>query len=173
MTPAIANPKLEVELQPFPPKATEKAWAWLNEFPKYNFDDDGPTSLNEFKMSLLWRVQHGQTIIGVIHESECVGLIGIERKTERRAEFCGICFSKAVHGKGVAAEALRILFRTLWADGVDKVEAQFFADNYRVARFFHKLGAKSEGVRRAHTLRGGKAVDCRLVGWTKEDWKES
>lgn len=161
-------PNGPVSLVPFPVASIEDAWGWLNEFPKANFDDDGPKSLEDFKAGLLWRVQNHHAIIGVLHAGACVGIIGMKQVSPQRAEFSGICFSKAVHGKGIAFAALSQLIAALWQDeGMRKIEAKHFADNQRVARLFAKLGGRFEGLLRQHVTRNGVPIDCKLVGWIK------
>ena len=157
----------DVSLVPFLPAWVPMAWEWLNEDQNANMDDYGPKTLAEFSADLLKRHTAGQVIIGVRHGGTPVGIIGFQPVTPWLGHFTGICFAKAVHGKGVAFEAIQSLLKALWLDGYQKVEAQFFADNLRIARLFSKLGAHDEGMRYGHTLRGGRPVDLKLMGFCR------
>lgn len=157
----------DVSLVPFQPAWIPLAWEWLHEFPEANFDDYGPKTLQEFAGDLLERVQGGQLIIGVVSGGVTVGIIGFQPLTERLGKFAGICFSKAVHGQGIAFSAVKMMLETLWVEGYEKIEMKFFADNERIANLFHKLGAHDEGMLFEHTLRGGRAIDCKLMGFVR------
>jgi len=154
-----------ISIIPFPAELLETAWGWLQECRRFNFDDYGPRTLDEFvehmaarsasEMEYLWAVTLG---------GEAVGMIGVTRPAERLAVFHGICFTKRVHRKGVALEAVQAIIDGLHSSGVERIEASFFADNGRVRRFFQKLGLSDEGTLRARTLRDAKPVDVRVMG---------
>lgn len=159
----------DVSLVPFPPASIPDAWRWLNEFPKSTLDDYGPKTEKEFAVDLLRRVKSGQIVLGAKHQGVCVGIIGFQQVTPRMGHFAGICFSKEVHGKGVARAALSLLMNTLWAAGLEKIEAVHFADNQRIFRLLCKLGGFSEGLLLKHALRDGRAIDCRVVGFLRPE----
>ena len=164
-----AQEKPIVKLIPFPPGMVGEAWKWMHEFPAANFDDDGPKTLADFSAQLLASVQRGSNIIGVEHDGKTVGIVRLTRLNSRLAMFGGICFSKEVHGKGIARAALEQVIAILWLDGIEKIIAQYFADNQRVRSFLAKLGAKDEGFHRKHAKRGGKIIDVRSIAFFKPD----
>jgi len=149
-------------LSPFPASALPRAWEWLREFPANNFDDYGPRTLEEFLAVMEERASQEFTW-GVLYEGELCGIIAFLPLTERTGTFHGICFTRSVHGKGIAKEAVGQVIEELFASGIQKIQAGIFADNIRVARFLTGLGAVEEGLLREQTMRGGIAVDMQLL----------
>ncbi len=133
---------------------------WLHEHPKCNFDDYGPRTVDEIEAKLA-----NVTIRtwGVIHDGAPCGVIAYQSIAPEFGAFAGICFTESVHGKGIARLAVQRVLNRLWAEGVEKISASYFADNLRVARFLAKLGAVREGLLRAQTRRNGEPVDMELV----------
>lgn len=133
---------------------------WLRERPECNFDDYGPSTVEGIEAKL-----SNVTIRswGVVYEGAPCGVIAYQALTPEVGGFAGICFTESVHGKGVALLAVQRVLNRLWAEGVEKISATYFADNLRVARFLAKLGAVREGLLRAHTRRNGAPVDMELV----------
>lgn len=154
----------QLSLQPFPAESIPLLWEWMHEYPKANLDDYGPRTLEEFRMYLLGRAQAGTKTLGVKVDGEFVGAIAV-LQLDRIAFFRGICFAKAVHGKGVAPHAVGLVLQAHWEEGFRKVGAEFMADNRRVRDFLEKLGAVDEGYFKAETMRGGRPVDVRRVAF--------
>jgi len=170
------NANLQI-VTPFPPEHYERLWGWLRQFPSQNFDDAGPKSLDELTQDMAARSESGQTIYEVLQSGEPVGVIAVSKVDfiHHQAKFCGICFDKAVHGKGIAIEAVRVVLRKLFADGVQSVVAAYFSDNIAARKMFQKLGQYSAGrvgivpiVRDAGSFRnpatrGGQPVNMTMV----------
>ena len=156
MTPAV-------QIVPFPEAHAHLLWAWLHEFPEQNFDDTCPKTLKEFLKARertfpgmrSWEVLHNGAPVGCI--SHCPAELGAER-------FCGICFTKSVHGTGVALDATRMVLERIFKDlKVPAVAAIYFEDNHRVARFLRKLGAGRPARLENATTRGGQLIAAEQV----------
>lgn len=154
--------KATVELVPFPVVWLPEAWRWLNEDRDANFDDSGPMTAAHFTRELRLRLEREQ-VYGVTADGRAVGFFGYQPITPRLGTFHGICFTRRVCGTGIPADAIGQFLEARFANGVEKICASFFADNLRVARFFQKLGAVSEGLHRKHTVRHGVPIDVALV----------
>jgi|SRR5579864_8788951 len=152
---------------PFPAEAISLVWDWMNEFPLANFDDYGPNNLAEFVEEMADRSLRESSWI-VLADGDPVGYVGYIPITQRLGTFHGICFTKRVHGSGVAHEAIASILRDLYRLGVEKVAASFFSDNLRVGRFLTSLGAVDEGLLREHTLRNGEKMNMRVMAFFKE-----
>jgi RimJ/RimL family protein N-acetyltransferase len=142
-------------------------WAWMQEAPMMNLDDYGPQNASAFGLEMDNRVRH-EWVWGVTMDGQPVGAIGVAPGTSRTAMFHGIVFTAAVHGLGVAQKAVRDVLAWLWANGIEKVSAAYFADNLRVGAFLWRLGAVQEGLLRRQTVRGGEAIDMALVAFFRE-----
>jgi RimJ/RimL family protein N-acetyltransferase len=149
-------------VSPLPSAWIPHLWEWLQEAPAANFDDYAPRTRTAFRDAFLARLTVERTW-GVRLEGSPVGVIAYVPITARLGTFHGICFTQHVCGTGVAREAVSYVLEQLWASGVEKVCASFFADNGRVHRFFAKLGARDEGTQRAQTIRYGEPLDLSLV----------
>jgi RimJ/RimL family protein N-acetyltransferase len=154
-------------VSPFPAEAFPAVWTWLQEFPANNFDDYGPRTYETFQAAMQDRAAVERTW-GVLHEGQPCGIIAYLPLSERLGIFHGICFAQSVHGKGIAKAAVRQVLDELFASGVFKVQAAFFADNLRVGRFLIGLGAVEEGLLRKQTMRDGIAIDMQLLAFFKE-----
>jgi len=150
-------------VSPFPASDLGRLWNWLHEYPEANTDDYGPVSFEEFSIEMRRRMESGERTWGVLSDGALCGAIGFAPATERLGWFHGICFSQSVHGRGIARQAVARVLDELFASGIEKVCAGYFADNARIDRLFKRLGAVEEGLLRAQTLRNGKPVDMRLI----------
>jgi RimJ/RimL family protein N-acetyltransferase len=154
-------------LDNFPDDRWADVWRWLHQFPLCNFDDYGPRNLQAFEAEMRRRVVAGEFVLGVSSDAgDLVGIIGFRPMAPGWGMFAGICFDKSVHGTDVTRAAVRAALKSLFErQGFRKVSAWYFADNRRVHHFLVSLGASEEGFLRAHTMRGGVAVDMRLVAF--------
>jgi RimJ/RimL family protein N-acetyltransferase len=152
-------------LCPFPRESLPLAWSWLDEFPLANFDDYGPATEEAFCLEMARRLAAGESLLGVKLDGELVGFLGYATISPRLAAMHGICFTKRVHGSGIAAWAVNELIETLYQCGVEKLSAHYFADNEKIRRLLAKCGAHDEGLLRIHTLRQGVPLDLRLVAF--------
>lgn len=148
---------------PFPLSEVPKLWEWMNEFRKFNFDDYGPQTLDEFYLLVGNKLKAGHVLCGVKYKGHIVGIVCFDQSNPKVGMFHGICFSKDVHGTGIPQAAVEMILEKMFEAGVEKVKACFFSDNGRVKRFFKKLGSVDEGKLRAETMRDGKPQDCFLV----------
>ena len=154
-----------VSLAPFPAESLGDLWAWCNEYPKANFDDFGPNTSQDLRALWGLRIAAGYKLIGVTVGDKFVGAIGFQPSTSGVGRLCGICFSKGVHGKGVAKQAVTAVLAALWAEGYRKVTAEYLVTNHRISHFLVKLGAVQEGYFKAETMQSGRAVDVRSVAF--------
>ncbi len=153
-------------VSPFPPGELPLAWAWLHEFPANNFDDYGPTTYAEFAEEMERRGGAEQTW-GIMAAGHLCGIVAYLPYTPRSGTFHGVCFTRSVHGTGIPRAAVRAIADEIFASGVEKISASFFASNLKVHRFLAGLGAVDEGLMRQHTLQGGIPIDMRLVALFK------
>ena len=152
---------------PFKREDLPLLWEWVQEFPQANFDDSGPRDYTVFERIMTDRIQNEVTC-GVILDNTLVGIIGYKPTDEHSGSFHGICFAHAIHGRGVATKAVRTFIAKLYAGGVEKISAQYFASNRRVRRFLKNLGAKDEEYVRDATAQNGLPMDMYLVSFVKE-----
>lgn len=150
-------------LSPFPAIFVPRLWRWLQDVPLAHFDDDGPTTLDAFTATLSARAATERTW-AILCEDRAVGYVGYQPMTARTGTLHGICVTREVWGTGVAADGVQQVFDELFASGVEKISATFFADNTRVRRFLEKQGAVVEGRLVAQTVRGGVPIDLTVVG---------
>jgi RimJ/RimL family protein N-acetyltransferase len=148
-------------------------WKWLNEYPRANFDDGGPQMIEEFEVEMGRRFQRGEICMGALHNGKLVGCIGYAPVTHRLGSLHGICFSKDVHGTGVAAFAVKNFLKMLFTGKVEKVFATYFQDNTRIKKFLRKQGFVHEGTLIDHTVRGGRVTTMSLVALHKKNFTEA
>ena len=147
-------------------------WKWLNEYPRANFDDEGDKCIEEFEITMGRRLGRGEICMVAIFNKEPVGCIGYAPVTHRLGSLHGICFSKEVHGSGVAAFALKNFLKILFSGKVEKVFATYFHDNLRIKKFLRKQGFVHEGTLIDHVVRGGKVTTMSLVALHKKNFVE-
>src|SRR6202162_902009 len=152
-----------VTLTSFPLNRIPDLWRFAHEFADRNIDDYGPATEQEFTAGLLLRLENGETMTAVYADGVLVGAIGYCPLTARLGLFHGICFTQSVHGSGIPFEAVRLFIGERFQEGVEKIQAAYFADNRRVRRFLIKLGAEDEGYMRKQTTRHDKPIDMWLV----------
>ncbi len=144
-----------------------RLWEIMREFPLNNFDDSGPRSLGEFEELMAARARR-EMLLGFHVAGELAGAMAYQGASGRSGMLRGVCFARSVHGTGVPLAAVASAIAALFADGVEKISAQMFADNERAWRFFQKLGAVEEGLLRAHTTRSGELIDVRVIALFRE-----
>jgi len=148
-------------------------WKWLNEYPRANFDDSAPQMIEEFEVEMGRRLGRGEICMGALHNGKLVGCIGYAPVTHRLGSLHGICFSKDVHGTGVAAFAVKNFLKMLFAGKVEKVFATYFHDNLRIKKFLRKQGFVHEGTLVDHVVRGGKVTTMSLVALHRKNFTEA
>jgi UDP-4-amino-4,6-dideoxy-N-acetyl-beta-L-altrosamine N-acetyltransferase len=95
-----------------------------------------------------------------------VGTIGLSHidQVNRRAEYGVLIGEPGARGKGLAAEASRLLlgyaFGTL---GLRRVYLHVFARNADALRLYRRVGFQPEGVLRQHVRKGDEFLDVALM----------
>lgn len=95
-----------------------------------------------------------------------VGTIGLSHidRTHRRAEYGVLIGEPGARGKGLAAEASRLLlnyaFQTL---GLRRVYLQVLTRNTEALRLYRRVGFEPEGVLRQHVWKGGEFLDVAVM----------
>lgn len=156
-------------ISPFPRAAYALAWEWLNQFPAANFDDSGPRTLAEFAIEMDRRLAAGERTWGFEHGGRLVGIAGYAPLAPHWGMLRGICFDQPAHGRAIAEAAIRGMLDEIFAAGVEKISASYFADNARIHRFLARLGAIEEGYLRRQARRAGQPVDMRLVAFHRKE----
>lgn len=147
---------------PFPVEDYKWSWKVLAEFPDYNFDDLGPKTFGDYVKEMNER-QHVERVTQVLADGVRVGVIGFRPVSLTTGFFHGITFTSSVHHTGIPQTAVSMFLDDLWANGIKKVSAAFFAPNHRIQNFLIGLGFEEEGYLKAHATQGGKPVDMRLM----------
>lgn len=104
-----------------------------------------------------------QEFVIVERESgRAVGTIGLSQIDRRhhRAEYGVLIGEPAARGKGLAAEASRLLLRYAFGElGLHRVFLHVLADNEPALRLYERLGFKTEGCLRQHVSKAGRLRD--------------
>jgi RimJ/RimL family protein N-acetyltransferase len=158
---------LTIRSRPLSGEDLPRLWEIMHEFPECNFDDAGRRSFAEFEQSIADRIGR-EILVSFDVSGELAGAFAFQPFDERSGVLRGVCFARQVHGTGVPLEAMRGAIAALFADGIEKISAQMFADNERAWRFFQKLGASEEGLLRRQTRRAGELIDVRIIAFFKE-----
>ena len=91
-----------------------------------------------------------------------VGITGLSQidRRHRRAEY-GVLIGEAdARGRGLAAEASRLLLRYAFGDlGLHRVFLHVLADNEPALHLYGRLGFKTEGCLRQHVFKDGRLRD--------------
>ena len=143
---------------PFQGDALEQLWEWLLEYPEANFDDYGPKTFAEFCSSIANRSQH-ERMWQVKKDGTPCGVVRYFPVTDRLGSLHGICFAKGICSRQEKREAVRFVLAEIFAGGVEKICAGYFADNMKIAKFLSDLGAVREGYFAHHTMRNGQQLD--------------
>jgi len=154
---------LDIELQsPFPTEHYGLLWKWMAEYPANNSDDFSPKTYVGFQVDMDLR-QEREDVFLVLYEGKPVGAIGYTPMTPHAGMMHGILFSKSVHGKGVAKQAMQMFMAKVFASGVAKISASYYEHNKRVGRFLESLGFKVEGLMINQTIQDSKPINMVLA----------
>jgi RimJ/RimL family protein N-acetyltransferase len=159
-------------ISPFPAEHIHLLWGWMCEDRLASFDDSGPRSLDEFRHHMACRVNDGQEIWEVLKDDVPVGAIGYAETAKGIGMFKGICFTKSVHGTGVAREAVSRVLEKAFSEGVGIVYARYFASNTKIARFLARFAAERLMRSNSNVLQGGKIVTWELVSITADAFRK-
>lgn len=156
-------------VSPLPASWLPRLWDWIQEAPAAHLDDTGPPTVEAFITALLHRQAAGERSWGIEVDGIPVGAIGYAPITRRLGTLHGICVTTAVCGTGTARAALFQILDELFASGVEKIAASYFADNLRVHRFLARAGFVEEGLLVDHTVRDGQPLSLRIVALFRPD----
>ena len=99
-----------------------------------------------------------------------IGLSAIDRH-HRRAEYGIVIGESAALGRGLAADASRLILNYAFDSlGLHRVFLHLFRDNARALRLYERLGFTAEGLLRRHAMRRGEFVDVIVMGLLREEW---
>lgn len=107
---------------------------------------------------------------------EAVGGIGFSPGTdvERFSAEIGYWLGEAYWGRGIAAEALRLVSEYAFRDcGMLRLYALPFADNQQSMRVLEKAGYEKEAILRASSVKFGKPRDQALYALINSAWRTS
>ena len=128
------------------------------------FSDAPPT--REMHLRWLADVEAGgdrrEFMIVERESGRAVGTIGLSQidRRHRRAEYGVLIGEPAARGKGLAAEASRLLLRYAFGElGLHRVFLHVLAENEPALRLYERLGFKTEGCLRQHVSKAGRLRD--------------
>lgn len=156
---------------PFPADCYDRLWAWLNEWPERNFDDTFPKEWGvlQFAQHMRERSLSGEQTWMISNDvGEPCGIVCCQPMYPWAARLRGICFARGMMPPAQKREAVRQIIANPFSMGVEKMSAQYFAHNTRIAKFLTDLGFREEGYLKAETRQQGKPVDCVLVALHRE-----
>lgn len=110
--------------------------------------------------------------LAITRDGEIMGAVTLTVQPDHRRAELGYWLGREHWGQGYALEAARALidwgFRELQ---LERVFAQYLADNRRSGRVLEKLGMLREGVRRGHVKKGNRQLDAHQYGVLKKEWR--
>jgi len=138
----------------FPPQGSEAAQAWAREQSAKRPDSD------DFRVVI-------ETLDGTP-----VGMVNTHNADAVNRHFAyGIAIGREHWGRGYAEEALRLLFRYMFAErGYHKANAWIYASNERSLRMHEKLGMVREGRLRETHFADGRFEDEIWMGMTADEF---
>lgn len=148
---------------PVPDDWWPMVWAWIQELPDCNRDDDGPQTWEELRAARALSAEYGEQTFGVLADGVPVGFLSYAPINGHVAMTRGIVFTRDVHGTGIPRLAAHQMLARVWASGFRKVQAVYFVNNIRVAAFLRGLGAVEEGVLRDQAMQHGRLISAKLV----------
>jgi UDP-4-amino-4,6-dideoxy-N-acetyl-beta-L-altrosamine N-acetyltransferase len=101
-------------------------------------------------------------VIVDLESARIVGTIGLSHidRRHRRAEYGVLVGEPDARGKGLAAEASRLLLQYAFGElGLHRVFLHVFLDNEPALRLYERLGFKTEGRLRQHVCKDGRFRD--------------
>lgn len=145
----------------FPYSRINSLWNWLNTPRNPNFDDYGPTDVDQFYPEVTYRMSR-EMVWNVESNEELCGFIGFAQSSPVAGIMRGVVIAPDYRGKGVAKAALRLMIAEMQQKGVVKIQAMVYADNLHVQGLMASLGGVKEGYCRNITKRNGVFLDGSL-----------
>lgn len=155
---------------PFPHYALPRVWGWIGESRRQTQDDFSVDTLNAFVGEWEAADAAGRSTWAVWRDGELGGAVTSRRINPACADAHCI-FKRSFWGHETTAQALQLVFKEVFADGVLKITAWAYYDNHALLGLVRKLGFQKEGVLRKQTRRKGEMIDVVLIGLTKEDFR--
>lgn len=155
---------------PFPADKVPLLWQWMHENPSANFDDAGPKSVEELAEQVASRQASGESLWIVSDRQGPVGAVGFDFE---RSMIRGVCFTRRVHGTGIARRALAWVLGMAFEGGSEWVSAAYFADNGPIRGLLLKFGAEDIAEMDSIVTRAGKLNRWRVVRITRDAFREN
>lgn len=138
-------------------------WAWMQDAPHANMDDDSPQTPEAFSAVMDQRCLTGELIFGLIVDGMRVGVMGYLPINHRLAMLHGICLRPECQGQGYGTQAVLHLLAHLKSVGVEKVTATYYATNQPIRALLQKMGFRDEGFLVDHITQQGHPVSVYCV----------
>ena len=105
-------------------------------------------------------------------ENEYLGTISLKNiNMKYRSAELAISLRKKARGKGIAAEAVKLLFKKGFEQiGLHRIYLTVLADNTAAIRLYEKCGFTYEGELRDHILKDGKYISWKLYGILENEY---
>ena len=156
--------------RPFPEYALPRVWTWIEDFRHRVADDFSPKTLAEFMVH--WREREPfRKTWGVWRGEDLGGLIVFEA-WQPGVGTSHALFKRSFWGRTTTRAALELVYAELFESGVRKVVSFPFRGNNAIIALGKSLGAVTEGVLKAQTLRDGQPVDVIILSLFKEDFEK-
>jgi len=166
-TTAVGADVLRLEA-PFPEYALPRVWTWIEDFRHRVADDFSLKSLGEFMRH--WEERRPfRKSWGVWRGKELGGLV-IYEPWQPGVGTSHALFKRSFWGRNVTRAALEQVYGELFDSGVRKVVSFPFRGNNAIIALGKSLGAVSEGLLKAQTLREGQPIDVVILSLFKEDF---
>jgi len=156
--------------RPFPEYALPRVWTWIEDFRHRVADDFSPKTLAEFMLH--WRERKPFRKTWGVWRGEDLGGLVIYEAWQPGVGTSHALFKRSFWGRTTTRQALELVYAEVFASGVRKIVSFPFRGNNAIIALGKGLGAVTEGVMKAQTLRDGKPVDVIVLSLFKEDFEK-
>ena len=119
-------------------------------------------------------LKHGESMhLAIVNdEDEYLGTISLKNiNLEYRSAEFAISLRKKARGRGVAADATRLLLKKGFAEiGLHRIYLTVLADNIAAIKLYEKCGFTYEGELRDHIYKNGQYVSWKLYGMLEDEY---
>lgn len=158
-------------VSPFPEERWPQVWSWLERFRGSVLDDFGPQTMDEFVEQRLTH-EGPEYTWGVIQHGELGGIVTFSPANPIMG-FAHTVFKKELWGQRTTLPALRMIAQEIFDLGFLKIVMNPFENNHAILALLKALGAKQEGVFKAHTLKNGVPINVCQYRLMREDLEEA
>lgn len=145
---------------PFPVAEVPRIFSWMAPFMARVSDDYSPKTMDAFvewfmgqsAVMKTWGVYRDGELGGVISFQQISPVVGTAHAT----------FKKTFWGQATSVPALQLASAEMFQT-CQKVALPVFGNNKSMLGLLAKLGAKKEGILKAHTVRDGKPLDIVML----------